>query len=113
MSSQVIAVSTKEQLDSYVYWLQSQGFVLTSYWPPTATLTRSRSISCAAVLVLMLVGWIFFWLPLFIYLIWYAVDHADLVTVQISRGWPTPTSDAWWWDGSGWQSSALIPEPSR
>ena len=121
MSSQVMPVASREQLDSTVYWLQGQGWVLTWYAPPTATLTRGRSISCGAVLFLFLFGWIFFWLPLFIYLIWYAVDHGDLVTVQVQKGSPdgsttaggaiwVPSADGrWWWDGHGWQAATPIP----
>ena len=87
MSSQVVSVDNREHFDSTVYWLQSQGYVLTWYAPPMATLTRSRSMSCAALLVLLLVGWILFWLPLFIYLICFAADHQDVVQVQIMYCW--------------------------
>ena len=121
MAARSIPVRDRLELDATVYWLQGQGYALTWYSPPAATLVRSSSISCVAVLLLVLLGWLFLWIPLFIYLICFALNSQDLVSVYIYSPLPALPPQAgdisadgrWWWDGSGWEASAVIPVLGR
>ena len=120
MATRSIPVRDRCELDRTVSALQAQGYALTWYAPPTATLMRSSSISCGVLAVLILVGWLVLWIPLFVYLIWFAFNHQETVSVYIYSPLPAlprpgdlSADGGWWWDGSGWQSADILAAPLR
>lgn len=85
MSAQTIEVATLTELDARIHWYQAEGFGLRWYQPPLAMLVRAKRLSAGWLIFWLLVGWILIWIPLFIYLILFAVAKDELVTIRISE----------------------------
>lgn len=75
---------------------------------------KPKQISLAAIVILLLVGWLLLWIPLIVYLIVFALTSDTRVSVVLTSIQapvlvPAPAglrSDdgRWWWDGQQWQA---------
>jgi hypothetical protein len=85
VGSGTLIAATREELDDWVVWYQGQGFGLRWYQPPAAMLVRTKRLSAGLLILCILVGWIFIWIPLFIYLVVFAFSQDEVISIRVAE----------------------------
>lgn len=98
--------------------LQRQGWAVATYTPVVAHLRRNRDLSVAAIVLLLLFGWLLCWIPLIVYLVVFALTQTSTITVRLWGPDAVPVGTlsedgCWWWDGQGWQAIAHAYLPAQ
>jgi hypothetical protein len=121
-----ITVNGPDQMQVQITHLMAQGFLIANQSNHSVTMIKRKEFS----ILWLVIGLLLCVIPLFIYLIIYALESDQIVEIAMvgSSGQPYPTADSSalptaagavqlspdgqaWWDGTQWQSTATSCPP--
>src|SRR5713226_8327468 len=86
-------------MESAVSGYIAQGFVVANRTPTSVTLVKRKQFS----IVMLVIGLILCVVPLFLYLVYYAMQQDQVFELTLAQASPQVSADGrWCWNGTAW-----------
>ena len=108
-----IPLASHQQLEAAINQYIAQGYVVAYRTADSATMMKKKEFS----ILWMVIGLVLCLIPLLIYIVIYAGQNDLMVELRVAQqgelmGVQLSPDGRYWWDGTAWQDSQLVPPSS-